>query len=195
MENPYASPLADTVALKRQARRKTFQQLWPILILGPLVGAVVGGLIDAINAAVSPDYFNSAMDWEDCILRGMLEGLILGLGNAVAFLVFALVFLMDRVTLKQLMRLIAAIAVAAFLLTVVAATASVMLSVMIPDWWPIYDGNWRSPDARMRYAWVKGSIDAAYFGAPMCVLCGFVWLIRQQARQRRETLLADSGAG
>ena len=195
MQNPYASPLADPVALKRQARLKTLRQLWPILILGPLVGSAVGGLINSINAAVSPDYFSQVMDWENniwlrSVLQGMLEGLVLGLGNAIAFLVAALVFVMDEVTLAQLLRLTAAIAIAAFLLTLVTATASVMLSNLIPDFWPIYNPNWSSAEERIRYAWVKGSIEGAYYAAPFIVLLGLVWLVRQQARQRREAAMA-----
>lgn len=171
MENPYAPPLADPVALKRQARRKTFRQLWPILILGPLVGAVVGGLINSINGAVSPDYFAWVMDWEDniwlrSILQGMLEGLAWGLGNAIVFLMAALFFVMDEVRLAQILRLIGAIASAVIVLSFIAAFISAVHFFVDPLSSQLYVENRISFGGAINFAWVKGSILGACYSGP-----------------------------
>jgi hypothetical protein len=90
-ENPYASPtpIADDVV--QLPPRFTLTSMTALVGFGVGGGAVLGAMTNAINGAVSPQFFRNVMGWDNsniwlsAVGQGMLEGSLYGFGYAVLF--------------------------------------------------------------------------------------------------------------
>ncbi len=174
--NPYAPPAAIPEPNWPWRIRATFHELKQILLLGPLVGAGVGGLLNIVNGYVSPYYFSRVMDWEDhiwlrSILQGMLEGLFYGLGNVLLFMAVATFFSRVRIEMSVVYRVLLIIAA----LVIVCWTFGGIIFVI--------DSHLASSGWGHSYAWVMGSIAGAVYGSPLCTLVGIAILVHYQRRR------------
>ena len=165
-------------------------------VVGTLLGVTVGACMNAVNAAVSTDYYVAVLGLDPrlepvrfvIIMHGVVEGGILGLLFGVTFAVASAASTRLRMPFgTTLPTLLLAIAVT---VTCALAGGGVGLAWAATD--PAgfhravpfadgFDGN-----GLRRFAWVGGSINGAYLGTAVAALVGCVHLhLRWRTSLRR----------
>jgi hypothetical protein len=181
--NPYLTPAGLDVEGDGLPWQATWLRCWPVLLLGPLAGAVIGGATNAVNGWVGPAYYTWVVGWQDYIWvraigEGMLEGGVYGFGNAVFLLVAALT-LFRAADFTRIAQAALLAALLALLLWTLGGMAAQVVLAIAPDWFFALEHPWRPGPPPASFAWVVGSIQAIIFGSPLATLGAVLWL-RQQ---------------
>ncbi|RMG23648.1 MAG: hypothetical protein D6724_07815 [Armatimonadetes bacterium] len=158
-------------------------------------GAVIGGSTNAINGAVSAEYFRQIMGWHDVeqiwrasIAQGIFEGLIYGIVFSVVFT--AVVGLVSRArcsfafAFQHLLRIVVAI----YCCWAAGGLIAMGLATLSPDFYrSTFVGVPDQFAPMLRYAWVGGSIWGAMFGGFVCVVIGSIlFAVRWRRTQSQE---------
>ncbi|MEN1681256.1 MAG: hypothetical protein AAGJ46_16835 [Planctomycetota bacterium] len=167
-----------------------------ILIAGACVlgGGLLGALTNAINGAVSPEYFRNIMRWDDVqsiwrasIAQGIFEGLIYGTLFAVVFTL--VVGLVSRARCPFAFAGRQLLVILASLLGCWAAggVLAMGLATLSPEFYR--NAFIGVPDAfgpMLRYAWVGGSIWGAMFGGLLAAVIGSIVFAAKWRRANAE---------
>lgn len=164
-----------------------------IAFTGILAGAVVGGTTNAVNGAVSPEYFEAVMRWppidiwERAIAQGVFEGLIVGFGLALIFTIATGIITGASCTYRFAAKHLLGIVAATYVCWAIGGMAAMGLATLSPRF---YRGAFIGvPDdfaGLLGYAWVGGSIWGAQLGGLASVIVGLFYLRanwRQEASQ------------
>ncbi|HWE95296.1 MAG TPA: hypothetical protein VG269_15120 [Tepidisphaeraceae bacterium] len=190
MSNPvrldYASPPPE--------RPKRLAALVEIAFTTIFAGMLVGASTNAVNGAVSPDYFAAVMGWQSDIWRssvtqGVLEGFVIGLVLAAAVTITIGVITRGTCEYGSALRWLARVILAVYGLWCVGGVLGVILAASQPAFFRnIAIGVPEGRGPLLRYAWVGGSIWGAYLGGAFCVIVG---LVRFSMNWRRQ-LMGDA---
>lgn len=145
-----------------------------------LIGAALGGTMNAINGAISPTYFRNIMRWDDIeniwnasVAQGIFEGLIYGVLFAIIFT--SVVGIVSKVECKFTfaLRYLLRIMIAVYCCWIIGGLLAMGLATLSPDF---YRSSFlRVPETfgpMLRYAWVGGSIWGALFGGLLSIVIG-----------------------
>ena len=179
--------------------------LFGLLLTGPVAGAALGVLTNAVNGAVSPTYFRNVMDWHDVgdvwrasVAQGAFEGILCGLAAAVCFAV--VVGLVSRgcspygLAARYLLT-VAGLASGAWIL---GGLIAVGLATLSPEFYRhTFIGVPTTWGPLLRYAWVGGSIWGVQFGGlaaliVACVAFGTRWRRLHRAVTWRPDLSSEA---
>jgi hypothetical protein len=168
-------------AIARQPRPAA---LIAVTICGVLAGGLVGGSTNAVNGAVSPNYFVTVLGWRGVenvwrasIAQGVFEGLLVGI-------VFSIIFAVGVGTitgaccsfgfaLKHLARIVAG----GYLFWTLGGLAAMGLATLSPEFYrATFFGVPQEFEPMLRYAWVGGSIWGVEFGGFLSLVVGLVLL-------------------
>jgi hypothetical protein len=164
-----------------------------------LAGMVVGASTNAINGAVSPNYFVNVMGWQGItdvwrasIVQGVLEGFVIEMILSILFTATVGIVTKATCPYRTSLRWLGAILAAVYILWAVGGLAGVALAAIDPQFFQttffgVPFGYWEM----LRFAWVGGSIWGAEFGGLLAVIIGLV-LIRANWRRMLER---ESGRG
>jgi hypothetical protein len=147
-----------------------------------LAGAAIGASTNAINGAVSQEYFRNMMQWHDVgqiwrasIAQGIFEGLVYGVMFSLVFTLVVGVASRARCSysfaLPHLLTMVAAI----YCCWAVGGLIAMGLAILSPEFYR--NTFFGVPDAfwpMMAYAWVGGSIWGAMFGGLLSVVIGSI---------------------
>jgi hypothetical protein len=145
-------------------------------------GAAIGASTNAINGAVSQEYFRNIMRWHDVeeiwrasIAQGIFEGLIYGIMFSLVFTLVVGVVSRARCSYSFALPHLLAIVVAIYCCWAVGGLIAMGLATLSPEFYRntfvgVPDTYW----AMMRYAWVGGSIWGALFGGLLSVVLGSI---------------------
>ena len=169
------------------AQKTQTQQTQPVALLliaatAILGGAVIGASTNAINGAVSPDYFRNIMQWHDVeqiwrasIAQGIFEGLIYGIMFSVVFTLVVGLVSRARCPYPFALRHLLAIVVAIYCCWAAGGLIAMGLAILSPEFYRstfVDVPNALGP--MLRYAWVGGSIWGAMFGGLLAVVIGSI---------------------
>lgn len=153
-------------------------------------GAFVGTITNAINGAISPEYFRIVMRWHDVehiwrttIAQGIFEGLIYGVIFAVMFTLVVGIVSKGQCTYTFAIRYLFAIIVSVLACWIIGGLIGIGLAFLSPEFYQ--QTFYRVPDQTgpmLRYAWVGGSIWGAMLGG---VLAGTIGSILFAVRWRQ----------
>jgi hypothetical protein len=164
---------------------------------GVCLGALLGGLTNAVSGWVSPTYFRNILRWHDVVdiwravvAQGILEGLMIGLVFSVLFVAVVGVVSKARCPYRIAAAYLLGIAVFAVICWAIGGLIAMGLATLSPEF---YQHAFRQVPEEfpemLRYAWVGGSIWGLEFGGLASVLVGSV-LFRAKWR-----LLTDRSPG
>lgn len=171
--NPYEPPRCNRPHLtpQRHALSLVF-----VVLAGTGTAATLGAITNAINAAISPEYFCLVMRWSNdgtVWARSVIQGAIEGAGYGLAFsLVFLLVIALafeSSYSPGKILRLFPKICVAVFLVWGLGGAIGVAWAALdaesYRDMFPIvpYEGV-------LRFGWVGGSIYGIVYGGFLVVV-------------------------
>lgn len=164
-----------------------------------LMGALVGGLTNAVNGAVSPQYFRNIMRWHDVrdiwrasIAQGIFEGLIHGIFFAAVFATVVGVVTRGRCRYLYVARFMLGVAVAVLGCWSLGGIIAMGLAALSPEFYRrAFTGVPEEFGPMLRYAWVGGSILGATFGGLLSAVLGSViFRIKWKAKLASETVQA-----
>lgn len=180
--NPYASPPLSKEESVQTNAWESARVGWPILFVGILAGASLGGVLTAFNAWLCPRFYLGLSPvvklpslWLSSVVHGIAEGGAFGFGNA-ALLYAAAVFLARRpVDLNSLLSVVRAACrnvVVLWLASGVIAAVLVACSTDVLYWHAFgWQGNWIET---LLNAWCRGSVEVSRWGSPLCTFVAFL---------------------
>ena len=141
-------------------------------VAGVGMGALLGGLTNAANGLVSPEYFRAVLRWgpevdaaRASVAQGIFEGLLFGFGLSLIFATVVGVAGRARCPLSTSGRYLLAIGGAALACWVAGGLLAMGLATLSPDF---YRATFRlAPEGAgplLRFAWVGGSIMGLQLG-------------------------------
>ncbi|AMV36423.1 hypothetical protein [Planctomyces sp. SH-PL62] len=149
---------------------------------GVAMGAALGGLTNAINGRVSPEYFRAVMHWERVldvarasVAQGIFEGLLFGLGLSMIFTSTVGMVSHARCPLRVSGKYLLAIGGAALACWVIGGLLATGLATLSPEFYrEAFRAAPEEPGALIRFAWVGGSIWGLQFGGLAAVIVASV---------------------
>jgi hypothetical protein len=170
-----------------------------ILVSGVLGSAFLGGTTNAVNGAVSPDYFVRILGWhgvEDVwrasIAQGIFEGIMFGIFLSFLFTVVTGVLTSASCSYGFAARHLLGILAGAYGCWAVGGLAAVGLAALSPEFYRrAFIGVPEGFEDMLRYAWVGGSIWGAEFGGFVSVIVGLV-ILRANWRRRFDRTEVES---
>lgn len=157
-------------------------------------GAVIGASTNAINGAISPDYFRNIMGWygveqiwRASIAQGIFEGLIYGFMFSVVFTLVVGLVSRARCSFTFAFRHLLAIVVAIYCCWAAGGIIAMGLATLSPEFYRnTFIGVPVSFGPMLRYAWVGGSIWGVMFGGLLSVVIGSIlFAVRWHHAQRQ----------
>jgi prolipoprotein diacylglyceryltransferase len=134
------------------------------------VAAFIGASTNAVNGALSPEYYRAVLRWDfpgiwaASIAQGIMEGVLYGVLFAVIILLAVLFFRRD-LTWPALRHHILKAAGLVYLAWLAGGVISLLLACVSPDF---YRNIFRDVPPQlvplMKFAWVGGSIQGAVYG-------------------------------
>lgn len=165
-----------------------------IALTGVLASGALGGLTNAINGQVSPQYFVAILHWEDvqnvwraCVAQGILEGLLFGVFFSLVFT--AGVGLITRVSCSYRFGIahLAGVIAGAFGCWLVGGLLGMGLAALSPEF---FRRSFRGVPAEfgpmLAYAWVGGSIWGVQIGGLLSTILGLIILRARWLRPREQ---------
>jgi len=155
-----------------------------IAITGVLVSALFGGITNAFNDWVSPNYFVVVMQWDGIddtglasVAQGILEGIIFGVIFSLLFTVATGLITLASCSFGFAFRHMLWILLGVFGCWVVGGLLAMGLATLSPKLYRgLFIGVPREFGPMLGYAWVGGSIVGAQLGGFVSVLMGLVIL-------------------
>jgi|SRR6476661_9112541 len=145
-------------------------------LLCVLSAAVIGASTNAINGAVSPEYYRAVLGWDfegiwaASIAQGIWEGILYGVLFAVVLLL-SMLFFRRGITWPVLRRHILRTAALVYLAWLAGGILGLLLAAISPNFYR--SAFHAAPEqllALMKFAWVGGSIQGALFGGLVGVI-------------------------
>jgi hypothetical protein len=179
--NPYASPNYSGVDEGTLPPKLTLRRASILVPVGVVGGILLGAVTNAVNGAVSPQYFSDVMRWDwdafpgiwlASIRQGMLEGTADGLGYSLLFVTLTCILTDRRCHLKVAIKYgVIALAVA-LSFWAIGGACGVAYAAFLPDHCDSRFFGWHdSIGSLLCYAWVRGSIwGIVYGGLPSVVI-------------------------
>ncbi len=145
-------------------------------------GALIGASTNAVNGAVSPEYFRNIMRWVDVqniwrasIAQGIFEGLIYGFMFSVVFTLVAGIVSRAQCSFATAWRHLFAIVIAIYCCWAIGGILAIGLATLSPEFYRnAFIGVPEAYGPMIRYAWVGGSIWGSMFGGILAVIIGSV---------------------
>lgn len=170
-----------------------------IWLSGILGAAVLGIAANAINSQVSPLYFRNVMHWHDVsnitraiIAQGIFEGLLCGLGLSTIFAVVVGIVSKVSCPLSLGVRYVGYLLLLALACYAAGGVLAVLLAALSAEFYSrAFVGVPEETAARLRYAWVGGSIWGVQFGGAAAVLVISV-IFRAAWRSREDSASLDA---
>ncbi len=155
-------------------------------------GALIGVSTNAVNGAISPDYFRGVMRWHEIeaiwrasVAQGLIEGLVYGVVFSAIFT--AVVGRVSRVRCPTSFALshLAGIVGAVYCCWVLGGAIAVGIAAWSPEFFrKTFVGVPEEVGPMLRYAWVGGSVWGAMLGGVLAVVVGsFLFGTRWRRRQ------------
>lgn len=172
--------------------------------VGPLIGTAataivgggaVGGVTNAVNGAVSLDYFRNVMRWDDvtgldlwraAIAQGVFEGLLYGVAFACVFTLVAGVATGARCRFGEVWPTLRNVLLAVLGCWAVGGVLAIGLAALSPDFYQ--RAFYQVPEAfgpMLRYAWVGGSIWGQIAGGVLGAVIGSIAFATRWRAARR----------
>ncbi|MBP7745117.1 MAG: hypothetical protein KA383_03220 [Phycisphaerae bacterium] len=156
--------------------------LLALLVSGAVLGALLGGVTNALSAAVSPEYFRTVLGWENVnnvwrasVAQGVFEGILFGLGCAVVFVVVVGVVSRGCSPYGLAARHLLWILVGALGAWLAGGVVAVLLATLSPEFFRhAFHDVPTTLGAMLRYAWVGGSIWGLELGGLAALVVGCV---------------------
>ncbi len=169
-------------AVKPQTQQSQPVALLLIAATAVVGGAVVGASTNAVNGAVSPEYFRNIMRWHDVeqvwrasIAQGIFEGLIYGVIFSVVFTLVVGIVSRASCPFPFAFRHLLAMVVAIYCCWAAGGIVAMGLATLSPEFYrSTFTGVPDSSGPMLRYAWVGGSIWGAMFGGLLSVVVGSI---------------------
>jgi hypothetical protein len=190
---PNASRQTSTVDQNRLPPKLTLQRVAILVLIGVIGGVFLGAVTNAVNGAVSPQYFRDVMGWTwraipnvwlASIEEGMLEGMAYGFGYALIFVTLTCILSACRCYLGTAGKY----SLIAFAITLIfwaiGGACGIAYAYAFPDHCdPCFFGYHASRDSLLCYAWVRGSIwGIVYGGLPAVVITSVTCVHSSQAK-------------
>ncbi len=156
---------------------------------------MLGALTNAVNGAVSPQYFRDVMGWHgeniwlSAIGQGVFEGCLYGLADTIVFVVMIAVISRRRCEFQTVIRYVGLTFVFAFGFWIFGGLIAAGLSWFIPHRLdPRFFGDLFPWPAAGCHAWVRGSIEGIVFGGLCSVfLTTAIYAIRHRRAEGRQS--------
>jgi hypothetical protein len=173
--------------------------LFATFISGVLVSAALGGLTNAVNGVVSPEYYvfnlvwlNGGDVWRSAIAQGVIEGT--GFGFVFSMIFTIGIGIMTRVACGYTLaiRHLTGIVLGALVCWVLGGILSLVLALLCPN---LFQDWFRAPrdfGALLRYAWAGGSIPGLQTGGLVCVILGLITLRANWRKQIERAIPAET---
>lgn len=171
----------------------------PLALLGfaaatVVAGGVIGGTTNAINAAVSPEYFRAVLWWDDVediwrasLAMGIFSGLVFGLFCSGVLTLVVGVASRAQCPFGVGMRHLLAVVAAVYACWIIGGLLGLGLAALSPDF---FQRTFiRVPEDHgemLRYAWAGGSIFAAFGGGLLAVVVGAILFPVRWRRHRAD---------
>jgi hypothetical protein len=170
--------------------------LFAIAVTGVFAGGFLGGITNAVNGRVSPQYFVAILGWRDVedvwrasIAQGIFEGLIFGVFLSLVFT--AGVGILTRASCRYgfAVRHLFGIVAGALVCWVIGGLAAMGLASLSPEFYRrAFIGVPKEFGPLLAYAWVGGSIWGLELGGLVSVVLGLVVLRGNWWRSIQTTL-------
>ena len=191
--NPYASPKFSGLDESTLPPRLTMRGMAILALIGVTGGGVLGAVTNAVNGAVSPQYFRDVMGWDWLndsgvwfagIRQGMFEGAIYGLGYSLLFITLTLIFCDRRCYLRAVVVYALITLAIAVLFWASGGVCGVAYALIVPTHCdPRFFGYHASASSLLCYAWVRGAIWGIVFGGLPAVVMTSVCCVKASRRR------------
>lgn len=161
-----------------------------VAILTTACGGILGAATNAVNGAVSPEYYVAVLGWHHvqdvaraAIAQGIFEGLIYAGGFALVYALVLGIATKAAAPFGFAVRKVAFAALVALACWVLGGVVAVGLASLSPDFYRhTFFGVPDDFGGMLRYAWVGGSIWGILFGGALALI---VTPLRAVAEWRR----------
>jgi hypothetical protein len=167
-----------------------------------LIGALTGGLMNALNGWISPAYFSlffyypgGSASWAvqelywHIIWQGCKEGLALGCVISLVFTTYVFVVSKSRCRFGLSAPFLPKMATTVLLLWFIGGFNGVVIGLLFPNFLSFVTALGGTQGDRLRFLWVGGSINGAYFGSLLALICGCHWFKRAWWKVQPKNLL------
>ena len=146
-------------------------------------GGVIGATTNAINGAVSPEYFRQIMRWHHVdhiwrasVAQGIFEGLIYGFIFSIIFTLVVGRVSSGRCSYRTALAHLLAIVVSIYICWILGGLCGVGLASLSREFYRYtFHGVPEDDPGMLRFAWVGGSIWGAIFGGLLACVVGSLW--------------------
>lgn len=168
-----------------EAKNQDGLKLIALLLIAALcviAGGFLGASTNAVNGAVSPEYFRKIMGWDHvqhiwlaAIAQGILEGLIYGVMFSIVFTLVVGIVSRVKCGFVFAFRYLVGILLAIYCCWAIGGILAMGLASLSPEFYRnTFIGVPESFVPMLRYAWVGGSIWGAMFGGLLSLVIGCV---------------------
>jgi len=172
--------------------------LFALAVTGVFTCGAIGALTNAVNGAVSPQYFIANMGWQGVedvwrasISRGIFEGLLFGVGFSLVFTVGVGLITRAGCTYGFAARHLTGIVAGALVCWVLGGVAALVLAAISPEFYrQTFNGVPQDFGGTLCYAWVGGSIWGVELGGFACTVIGLV-VLRANWQRRAPSVDTD----